>query len=312
MWRGDLADLVVAHEAVLPRAHSYAYVDPGAEEWRLVVAAARMARDGDPEAAAAALATVGYEVAAVCDLACGGTHLLFRERPPRARCWGLYVLSLSVTAHDVVVEAPHPLHDRFTPEMAIEAYLRLDARAFLMAGAHRYANGYASPASDMARNPRSVFQGLHEALTGRATHVLQFHGFTVQDHPGYPNVLLSNGSPEPHMELFALGAALELQGETAGIYDGATWTELTAVANVQGRYTRSIGGRFYHMEYEAELRRDPARRSAVIEALVTALFPASGRASGEMPPINRAREARDGERAIPILAAAGAADHSLA
>src|SRR5207249_11563082 len=138
------------------------------------------------------------------DTATLGDHLVVCERPPCGRCWGLYILNRSPSARNVVVEAPHPLHDRLTEELGIAAYLELDARAFLMAGAHRYADGYRSPISDMARNPHSVFQRLHEALTTADTHVVQMHGFCEEDYPGYPSVLLSSGSPQPHSGLFAL------------------------------------------------------------------------------------------------------------
>jgi len=256
------------------------------------LAATTTALGGDLDDAASRFDTFGYDLVSFLDLGSSVWHLMLRERTPCGHCWGLYVFSRSLTARDVVVQAPHPLFDALTPEMAIEAYARMDAREFFMAGTHRYANGPGSAVSDMARNPNSVFQRMHEALTGPQTQVFQYHGFSLRNHPGYPNVVLSNGSPNPQPELFLLKAAIEARGETVGIFDGRDWGELGATINPQGRYTRSIGGRFFHMEHEFAIRSDPARRAAMVDAALEALFSFSL----DAPP------ATVGQRAVACLA----------
>jgi hypothetical protein len=276
---GDLQSLVVAYKATLPGRDSNAYTEPSEDEAQLVAQVVRLAVDGRLDEASALLDPFGYELIVFSDIPTAGSHLLFRERTPCGRCWGLYALNLSATPRNVTVAVPHPLFDLFTPELGIEAYVRLDAQEFLMAGAHRFANGEGSLVSDMARNPRSLFQRLHQELTDGETHVLQYHGFALRNHPGYPSVVLSNGGPQPHAELFQLRSALEARGETAGIYDGENWREFGATVNPQGQHTRSIGGRFYHLEHEFAIRNDPSRRSAMVEAALEALFPAA--ASGE-------------------------------
>ncbi len=268
---GDLQALVIAYKGTLPDHDSHAFVEPEPGEAVRFLAATTTALGGDLDDAASRFDTFGT---------------------PCGQCWGLYVLIRSVTARDVAVEAPHPLFDALAPEMAIDAYLRMDAREFSMAGTHRYANGPDSPVSDMARNPNSVFQKMHEALTGPDTQVFQYHGFNLRNHPGYPNVVLSNGGSTPHAELYQLKAAIEARGETVGIFDGQSWAELGATINPQGRYTRSIGGRFFHMENEFAIRSDPARRAAMVDAALEALFSFSL----DAPP------ATVGQRAVACLA----------
>lgn len=291
---GDLQALVIAYKETLPGIDTNAYVEPSDEEAGQVVEAVRLAVGGLLPEASALLAPLGYELVLFQDVPTGNSHLLLRERAPCGRCWGLYVLNLSGTARDVTVEAPHPLFDLFTPELAIEAYVRLEAQEFLMAGTHRFANGQGSLVSDMARNPRSLFQRLHQELTDSGTQVLQYHGFALRNHPGYPDVVLSNGGPQPHVELFLLRDALEARGETVGIYDGENWRDLGATVNPQGQHTRSIGGRFYHLEHEFAIRNDPARRSAMVDAALEALrtppsthvdTPVSSHIIGRMPPL---------------------------
>lgn len=264
---GDLRGFVKAYRAHIPGARSHAYVDPTEDDVGLVVGALVAALQGSLAAAALALRDVGYRLVLHRDPATQGEHIVVYEAPPCVRCWGMYVLNRSPSSHDVLVEAPHPVHDRLTPELGIGAYLELNARAFLMAGAHRYANGFPSLVSDMARNPRSVFQRVHEALTDGATHVVQMHGFCEDDYPGYPGILVSNGSAAPDSWLFELQAALAAHGEAAGVYDGVRWRQLGGLMNPQGLYTRTCGGRFYHMEHELALRRDPQRRRRVVLAL---------------------------------------------
>jgi hypothetical protein len=270
---GDLQELVAAFEAALPGQDSQAYLDPSQQEVSLILEAIGAALAGRLEAASARLAGLRCELASFEDAKAGGSHLLLREAIPAERGWGLFVLNRSPSARNLVVEAPHPAWDRFTPELGAEAYLRLDARAFLLAGAHRYANGEKSPLSDMARNPHSLFQRLHELLIDAGSQVLQYHGFKRDNHPDYPNVVLSNGSERPHRELFLLKAALEARGETVGIFDGQAWRALAATGNPQARHTREIGGRFYHVETRYGLRKDPTRRSGLVETTVEALLP---------------------------------------
>src|SRR2546421_7683403 len=138
---GDLRAYVAAYRSTLPGQDSYRFVQPRAGEVGLFVGATRLALAGDFEAAAGQLDALGYDLVVYEDTVGGTAHLMLRERSPCARCWGLYLLSGEPTAHDLLVEVPHPIWDQFTPELAIDAYLRLNGSAFLIAGTHRYANG---------------------------------------------------------------------------------------------------------------------------------------------------------------------------
>jgi hypothetical protein len=84
-------------------------------------------------------------------------------------------------------------------------------------------------------------------------------------------VVLSSGSSQGHAGVFALRAALEARGESAGVFDGVQFTDLGGTQNPQGQYTRSIGGRFYHLEHVTALRLSPTRRSTAVNALLAVL-----------------------------------------
>ena len=268
--RGDLAQLIAELKATLPGEASNGYVDPTEAEAAAMLQAVALLLAGSLHDAADALAALGYDLVRFHDAPSDSTHLMLCEQQPIRRGWGLYVLS-AAPARDLTVEVPHPIWDVFTPELGTEAYLRLGARNFLMAGAHRYANGRGSLVSDVARNAASIFQRLHERLTGSSTHVLQLHGFNHQSYPDYPDVVLSNGSPTPHPELLRLQAAIETRGVPTGVFDGVRWAKLGATQNRQGRHTRAIGGRFYHLESRYRLRNRPELRTALVETIAEAL-----------------------------------------
>ena len=102
--------------------------------------------------------------------------------------WGLFLFRRE-TGSNVIVEAPHPLYDQQTPSVAMSVYSALDARALLIAGAHRDANG--DGAADAAHNPETAFQAIHSALVSSGSPVvLQFHSFAASKHPGFPQVVL--------------------------------------------------------------------------------------------------------------------------
>ncbi|SDM95750.1 hypothetical protein [Allokutzneria albata] len=228
------------------------------------------ARAGRLDEAVSLLARVDYELLKLRDPVHGDFHIV-RETAAYKRCWGSYYLRLP-PYRDVVVEVPHPRHDRYTPDFGVEALHRCQASLLLLAGTHRYANGRPrdgwEPPSDMARNPRSLFQAVHERLTTASTDVLQYHGF-VEDH--YPDVVLSNGSARPHAQLHRIAQRMRAAGVRTEVFDGSNWPSVGATKNPQARYTRRIGGRFYHMEHQPRVRDDVRLRSAMVEAVAAEL-----------------------------------------
>jgi hypothetical protein len=270
--RGDLREFVTAFKETLPGLDSQGFRQPEPPELEQLMAALETALTGQPSAALPGLDRFDYDLLHFEDATSGASHLMLRERQPMQRGWGLLLVNLAPTARRALIEVPHPIWDSKTPELAIEAYLGLEASHFLMAGAHRFANGRPSPVSDMARNLNSLFMALHRRLADAVTPTLQYHGFHADSHPGYPNIVLSNGSPDPHPELFTLQAAFEAAGESGGVFDGRQWTDLGATNNPQAAHTRALGGRFYHLEHRYGVRARPHRREAVVAATRAVLF----------------------------------------
>jgi hypothetical protein len=196
---------------------------------------------------------------------------LLRERRPIQKGWGLYAFRLDSTSN-IIIEAPHPLYDKRTPSVALDIYRALDARALLIAGAHRNADHDKS--SDVAHATESIFQSIHIALSQEIQNgsgdviILQIHGFHSSKHEGYPQVVFGLGEkPLPKEITIAqkIKEALSKQGISAGVCTGveSNLEDLCAKTNIQGSVTNQ--GAFIHIELDENIRKNDG---AFIAALV--------------------------------------------
>jgi hypothetical protein len=136
-----------------------------------------------------------------------------------------------------------------TEAMAITAFARTDARGLLVAGAHRNAG----PGADVAHEEASAFEALHRQLVaGRAGVVVQFHGFSWDNHPELKEAgvqIVVTSAPDPTLSR-AIAAALAPRWRATTEAD-----DLEGTTNVQRTSTVHAGLTFVHVEVEYELRR---------------------------------------------------------
>jgi hypothetical protein len=108
---------------------------------------------------------------------------------------GPVVAIAKTPARDAIIEAPHPVKDSHTNKQAAVLFLKLGARALIVAGANRCAARDESPCSGMtgicgggrapyrtsdpAHNPATLFHVAHRTLTRRweKSIAIQMHGF---------------------------------------------------------------------------------------------------------------------------------------
>ena len=180
--------------------------------------------------------------------------------------WGTYILN-PTGYQEVIIEVPHPIWDTNTWQVGFRAYQYLNSKFFLMAGTHRYANGSNPAPADVAHNTQNVFHTVHQNVSPFSTHALQVHGFSINNHPGYPDVVLSNGSANPTPILDSLANEIISQGYSVGIYDGVNWSQLGATTNTQGQWSRGQGYSFIHMEMEYFIRLTQSEFENILDAL---------------------------------------------
>lgn len=206
------------------------------------------------------------------------------------------VIVRSGSARPLLVEAPHPFFEAGTLDQAEAIFERLEARAMLVAGAHRCASPAPLPclgstavcqrrpapfrSSDAGHAPASTFQVLHEALSELypSAWALSLHGMSGV------GLIVSNGSTLPvarDSPVALLAEALkstyaDLPISTCNEYAGGEIeTLLCGTTNAQGRYSNGVADvcselavrasdRFLHLEQSVAAR---ARPEPLYEAL---------------------------------------------
>ncbi len=120
-------------------------------------------------AARAHLARAHYEVVVLEE-----RYLVLRELKPR-RHWGLYALALTPSS-PLTVEAPAPLDEPGSAEVALWFFRLAGGQALAIAGSTRHANQEGS--SDVLATPRTIFEVFHRTVARR--DVLQVRAYTEE------------------------------------------------------------------------------------------------------------------------------------
>lgn len=290
---GDFLALVSDLKSKVFAANSGLYVVPSAQQrsdFSLLAGAVRAGNDAQADLLAAPL---GYEVVRYTDQVSADIYLGVREilvGGEQTVGWGSYFVNLSF-ATDVLIEAPHPLFDTNTPEIAARVFRDSAARGFLMAGAHRNANGEGT--ADVAHLAESVFQEVHKVFNGPGalTTGYSIHGFNLANHGAFPpgtDVVASNGDGGIGAGIVALDLGFESRGFDLYAYNtlaandplnqavnggipGPTFSGLGGTTNQQGQYSRGLGGKFVHIEMEQSIRFNASNRVAAAAAITEAI-----------------------------------------
>ena len=270
---GDLLEQVYQLEDFMPLAKSGNYVVPTNEE-RAAYSKIISSLEAEDLALASELSGGhGYTLLRFLDLGDEKkASYLLKEGNPVSKGWGLYLLREEIT-NNIIIEAPHPLSDKQTDLIALEIYRALDARALLIAGAHRDANENGK--ADVAHSTKSVFQAVHETLIGKTPAfsgvpvVLQIHGFTAKKRTGYPNVILGFGKTTSAPEIAVakeLVNALTVRGLKADMCVDDSWQDLCGKKNVQGASKGQAI--FIHIELDETARAD----NSILVAALSQVF----------------------------------------
>ena len=277
--RGSFRNQISNLEENMPPAKSEGYVIPTKREQDDFAQLISLLNTGNLESVARLAAHNGYALINYTDRGDdNAVSYLLREQKPIQKGWGLYAFRVDSTSN-IIIEAPHPLYDRRTPSVALNIYRALDARALLIAGAHRNANSDGS--ADVAHTTESIFHSVHNALSQeiniatRKVIILQIHGFHNSKHEGYPQAVFGFGEKLQGSELIlakTLESAFSAHRINVGVCTGYVWQDLCGTTNVQASVTN--GGIFVHIELDEKLRRnDDALVAALVQVFGNGLSP---------------------------------------
>jgi hypothetical protein len=199
------------------------------------------------------------------------TLYILKENTPVQRGWGTYIVNPS-SQSTVTFEIPHPLWDTYSWRLGLNAYLACNAKWYILAGTHRYANTDSS--SDMAHVTQSIFHTAHKLIA--PPYAVQIHGFdgSSPQYTGYPDAVISGGTLYPTAIFYTLRDQYIQKGFTAGVFSYSTYSQLSllgATTNVQGKWSNNNGRVFIHIEHDQPLRFDTLNSRKVINALAGAL-----------------------------------------
>ena len=271
----------------------------------------KKARNGDLSAATKQLKLVNYTATLYVDSGTGREVLILQEQKdvngayPRA--WGLYVIAWPPKQNlsKLVVEVPHacPRNVPNVPNVCeggdtdshlvgVEAFRSANARYLFINGAQRNATS----SSDVAHQPESPFEKIHEAALdpkqkglGANGKVYQSHRFFTGNHEedppvdnvkpgigGVANVVVSNATKTPAGTL-AEKVAVAVEAKDSNFFfvclatGGGTCSDLAATTNVQK--DNMFGGSFVHVEVNEKVYvcGSPCKRDHLAQAVADAM-----------------------------------------
>lgn len=248
---------------------------------------------GDLVLAEQQAAALDYDLVEFSDTDTGKTYYGLTEQlvnNAQTRGWGSYFVNYTA-ATSPLVQVPHPRFDTNSWEIGAGMFQQAQSQAFMMAGAHRNSNGQGT--ADVAHLATSIFQEVHMTWNGVAGENMPWsiHGFNDANHnfPAGTDAVLSNGDGSVSQEVIDLDAQFEADGFETYAYNtlpaldpvnvtvngaeqGSTFSSLGGTTNVQGVYSRGIGGRFMQIEMEQSIRFDANNRALAATALADAVL----------------------------------------
>jgi len=271
----ELDALIADSEKSMPRAGTDGFVVPTQAGQSFFKKITEAIVNIPPDLSIAKLSGYNYEIIELSDQKdANAKSYVLREKTPVKNAWGLYIFRIQ-PPQNIVIEAPHPLADKDTAEVALDLYRVLHARALLIAGAHRNANKDGS--ADSAHASQTIFQTIHLTLfqiqenSGNQEVFIQVHGFAARGHPHYPQVVLSHNwknDSERDKLLDRIAKALRDNNIKVGVCNGKNFLDLCGTENIQASVTK--GGIFIHMELNETIRNDD---NELLTALKQALNP---------------------------------------
>lgn len=280
-----LNEIQAIQNRAIPK-NSYRYKPPTPNELKRFQQLAKAVLDQDLALAIALAQLLQCELLQFRDIATQQQFYCIQEAGAASvqRGWGTYFLNLNPQSN-ALIEVPHILFDRGSEEIGANIFLRSAAHSFLIAGAHRHANGPNS--ADVCDPINSIFDIVHQAWVSPTRSTWQIHSFNRISKPGFPldtEAVLSDGKGTFSAQVIDLAQRLRQQQIVAYVYNqlppqsslnqrlnggisGSVFRPLAALHNVQGKYCQQIASPFTHIELEQKQRSRRRERELVADII---------------------------------------------
>lgn len=256
--------LALLNTFVAPLSSIQAYREPTGPE--LTNALAGLGKMVTSTADAATLLTpLGFTIVTGIEAVSKRSFALAYSAPPTdQRGWGFFLFDLAAPI-DLVIEAPHPISEQYTEQMAFAHWQKRRGTLLMVAGAHPAA---AAGLADVALQTNNVFHGMAAAYASRKIAQVQWHGYADATAPGLTQVV-SPGTGNAGAAVRRVSTELAAAGFAVGnAWDSSgSGTSLTAVANVQGIDAAAKGASWISVENNLTTRSDTVARAKAVQAV---------------------------------------------
>jgi hypothetical protein len=210
--------------------------------------------------AAEKLAETGYELKEYYGPE--GRWLILRASGNHAGA-GYYLFRTGPLDQELMIQAPHAIHDLFTDMLTKEVFRSLPVRTAFFSDYQRYGGLGREPTPnspyDLAQNPDTLFQDLtiQWMLKRPKTVVVQPHGFASSSVEEGVDLIISPGTrntPSPLFESLVRSLTAAYPDHGLRVYPKDVRV-LGGTLNQQGRAVRAARGEFVHIEMSMKLRR---------------------------------------------------------
>lgn len=190
--------------------------------------------------------------------------LAYSAPPTDQRGWGFFLFDLSAPI-DLIIEAPHPVADPNSVQMAFAHWQKRKGALLMVAGAHKDA---ASGLANVSLQTNNVFHQLAASYASRKIGQIQWHSYTDATAPGLTQVV-SAGTGNAGAAVRRVSTELTAAGFAVGnAWDSSgSGTSLTAVTNVQGLDAAAKGATWIHIENNLTTANDTAARAKAVQAV---------------------------------------------
>jgi lysophospholipase L1-like esterase len=191
------------------------------------------------------------------------------------RAWGAYLFDRPVggsTEHVAIngmIQAPHPVADMNTEDMALAMWRDQPGALLMISGTHR-TDTTGTNIRDVAHQPGSMFHKVATEFADGGLPQFQQHGFADATDPSH-QVVVSSGDANASRAHYRAADALEAAGFTVGrSWDGSA-TVLLGTTNTQGDLATSNGTTFIHIEVNSTVRTSSTLRDKYVAAIKSAV-----------------------------------------
>lgn len=190
--------------------------------------------------------------------------LAYSAPPTDLRGWGFFLFDLAAPI-DLVIEAPHPVADPSSEQMAFAHWQKRRGALLMVAGAHKDSN---SGLANVSLQTNNVFHGLAATYATRKIAQIQWHVYSDATAPGLTQVV-SSGTGNAGAAIRRVSTELAAAGFAVGnAWDSSgSGTSLTAVTNVQGLDAAAKGASWIHIENNLTTAGDTAARAKAVQAV---------------------------------------------